>query len=794
SVGEWPLKMREGETTNAPLLTWRGIVLDQANAQIVVSGVQLRYFLFDAEWTLPLQNLVFAADTEQITQTYIFAAEADAPIAARDLLLTIDLIQCEHQAMLYMNLRLGDRNSAAGAEAIRRAFSTTIQVALVDGGDNPYSPDETMLFEDVVVASTDLELIYTDKAFQLRWYDYDRSGSPVLQMLPGMHVMHPDTTGSGLPGFAATSFHVLQQLPLPETFEPESPQAMAMLRDAFSRAELQLADSSTLNAVNEEKTRWQLVHATYTDMLLQTPSGWVLFFGIPHLQMRMAFVELLINCAWGIYLQDGVSLDGLDKVGQREKIFGSSAGYVTLNYSTRWRDEDDTWHDEYLLNGMLEVTNLISWPDGIIPDAEEPMQLRLPAAVLDEQPLSHTRHTMRILFNQHTIPAEMLLAGDADLIFDFAPGHSWQFLAVVEHQLMDVIPDQDFSSFTLSKDRRWTALQEVRLILPETFADFLRDLNLNAIDHEQWVMNYGYLSEDLRDALANDGALSRLKHPTLMVEASAPHWVRMDPLAANIGMTDLQYLPGGSQNAILSAPEDFMPSRVDDPQWLLLTMPFLGRLQPRERDHLTIETLPPPEENTSALQIDPVLQLFVRLRADISTADDVESDLFVNTAAIFANVSLIAESLDIRIAVLDTTSGHRWARLDQLSLEENWYRVQNPQREKSADGIRGIMTALPDTPARLSRFTAINGAFNTFRYIVVPGDDAHLPMIPDTTGQLIWRQGHLFLLQGVEAERAPDTTINQIPYTVKTGDTLFGIGQRFETTPEAIREANPDQN
>ncbi len=795
SVGEWPLQMREGETTNAPLLTWRGIAVDQANAQIVVSGAQLRYFLFDAEWILPLQNLVFASDTEQIAQTYTFAVQSDSPIAARNLLLSIDLVQCVHQATLNLDLRLGDRNSAAGAELIRRAFSTTIQVTLVDGGNNPFTPDQTMIFEDVAVDGEDLELIYTDKAFQLRWYDFARAEDTSLQMLPGMHVMHPDTSGSGLPGFAATSFHVLQRLTLPENFKPESPQAMTMLRDAFSRAEVQLPESATLSAIDEEKTRWQLVQDTHTDLLLQTPSGWVLFFGIPHLQMRMAFVELLINCAWGTYLQDGVSLDGLDMLGQREKIFGSSAGYVTLNYSTRWYDEDDTWHDEYLLNGMLEVTNLISWPEGIIPDAEDPMQLRLPAVALDEQPLPHTRHTIRVLFNQHNIPAEMLVAGDADLIFDFAPGNSWQFLAVVEHQLIDVTPnDRNFSDFTLSKDRRWTALQEVRFVSPDTFADFVRNVDTDAIDREQWVMNYGYLSEDLRDALINDGALARLKHPTLLVEASAPHWVRMQPLAANIGMTDLQYLPGGSQNAILSAPEDFFPSGVDNPHWLLLTMPFLGRLQPGERDQITIETLPPPEENYSALQIDPVLQLFARLRADVTTDDDVESDLFVNTAAIFANVSLIAEPLDIRIAVLDTASGHSWARLDQLSLQENWYRVQNPQREKSADGIRGVMAALPDTPARLSRFTALHSAFNTFRYVVVPGDEAQLPMIPDTTGQLIWRQGHLFLLQGVEAERAPDTTMNQIPYTVKSGDTLFNIGQRFETTVDAIQDANPDDN
>ncbi len=816
SRGEWPLRLRDGETTNAPLLTWESVTLDADAGQLTVSGVQLRYILFDAEWTLPLDDLLFASDTISIEQVYTFAAAVDAPIAPRDVQLTLKT-DGDHSATLNLDLRLGDRNAAADDEAVRRAFSTTIQVELVQGGDNPYSAVDAMLFEDVPIqrgeteADDDLELIYTDKAFQLRWYDFQRP-QPVngeaqqehLQLLPGLHLMHPDTTGSGLPGFVAASFHVLRQVALPAGFNPQAGDALDTLRAALTQVHVSLPSSSALQQVGNGQ-HWHLRHDTHTDVLRQTGEGWMLFFGIPHLQMRMAFVEMLINCAWGNFLQDGVGAYTASD-DQREQIFSSSAGFITLNYTTRWRDQDDTWQDRYLLNGVLEVTNLVSWPAGIIPDADDPMQLQLPAAALGDEPLSHTRHTLRVLLNQHEMPPEALIAGDENLIFALAPGHSWQFLAVVEHQLIDVATNADFTEFNLSNDRRWTALQEVRLMLPETFAEFLGSFNTQEPDHEQWVMNYGYLSEDLRRAFLQEevGELARLRYPALLVEASAPHWVRLQPLSEALGTTDLQYLPGGAQNAILSAPEDFAPvaisQRTDDPvtademfRWLLLTMPFLGRLQDRRQDRLDVENLPPDEE-VSDLQIDPVLQLYARLRADVSTTDDIESALQVSTAAIFANVSLTGKPLNIRIAVMDTAAGHIWARLDQLSLEENWYRVQNPLAERVGTGIRGVMASLPDTPARLSRSTALRHAFETFRRVSVPAGEDAQPLIPDTTGQLVWREGHLFLLQGVEAERKPVATTNLIPYVVKEGDTLFAISRRFETTVDDIRDANPDED
>src|SRR5262249_45501999 len=90
----------------------------------------------------------------------------------------------------------------------------------------------------------------------------------------------------------------------------------------------------------------------------------------------------------------------------------------------------------------------------------------------------------------------------------------------------------------------------------------------------------------------------------LLVEASVAFWVR--PRAVTKGQfNSFQYLPSGAQRAMLTSLADLDTTPEGTPQdqqrpWYLLTLPFLGRLQPKAKD----------ADNTgSTLAIDPIKTL-----------------------------------------------------------------------------------------------------------------------------------------------------------------------------------------
>src|SRR5205807_7710130 len=83
-----------------------------------------------------------------------------------------------------------------------------------------------------------------------------------------------------------------------------------------------------------------------------------------------------------------------------------------------------------------------------------------------------------------------LVSGDstAHQIFNFADGQGWQFLAVTEHQLANVQMSSasPIDPIAVIKDRRWTTLQEVRLLSPSLFSRFLTGLNnKDVLNHDR---------------------------------------------------------------------------------------------------------------------------------------------------------------------------------------------------------------------------------------------------------------------------------------------------------------------
>ncbi|WP_160826818.1 hypothetical protein [Actinomadura sp. J1-007] len=203
--------------------------------------------------------------------------------------------------------------------------------------------------------------------------------------------------------------------------------------------------------------------------------------------------------------------------------------------------------------------------------------------------------------------------------------------------------------------------------------------------------------------------------------------------------TTLQFLPTGSQGAVLSSPADYAPSDPTDPRWLLLTMPFLGRLQDTARD-----LAQPAAGQPSPLQIDPLL-LVARLRASAPTAALPGLALALCGWADSA-------PLTVTLAGLDTAVGRSFARLDPLALEESWFRAQNPSPEPQDELLQSVIAALPETPARLSRPVALRQAFDPRRPFYPPRpDDRPALAEPSPYADPVWREDGLLLTQSVSS-------------------------------------------
>jgi hypothetical protein len=480
--------------------------------------------------------------------------------------------------------------------------------------------------------------------------------------------------------------------------------------------------------------------------------------GAPSLLVASAFVEVLVYARWGAFLQDDGPLTA-------ERVFGSSAGDLAFGYTAE--RQDGAWNESFLLNGFLEIKSLISWPLDLR-YAESDRTLTLPAARGPNaaSPLRHTRHTMRVLLNQQALDPALLAPGPGQLLFQLAPGQTWQFLAVVEHQLLDLLPTAAPGDAVAERgpQQRWTALQEVRILPRSSLIAFLETYGAvaaRAFDPASGINTLsaavdGSLRAGLRERLVD--ALDKLPDDTLLVEASAPHWISKRVLN-DARPTTLQFLPGGSQHGILSGPQDYAPSAPHDPAWLLLTTPFLGRLQDAARDTA------PAAPTASSLQRDPIQQLQGApagaaldglLLALTNRGDDADARL--------------------RIADMDSSAGRTWARLDPLTLEENWFRVGAPRPEPPAERLQSVAAALPDTPARLSRSVALRRAFDVFRPSYPPADDGRYELPDEIAGAaLVWRPSSIMVQQSLGDARAArglvalysfgegsDTTVNDV--------------------------------
>jgi hypothetical protein len=486
--------------------------------------------------------------------------------------------------------------------------------------------------------------------------------------------------------------------------------------------------------------------------------------GVPVLDPpRGGFLEALFRCEWGQGLQSplanlpvNVQPDGLNNA--QHRVFESSSGAIDAAYTASLQADGAAplqWTSRLLLNGLVEVKNLISWPRDFAPAATDnlvTLPASRPASPAPTPPLSHVRHTARVLFNQHEAPGDLFVPGNGDtlILLHIKNGQVWTIRAVVEHQFVIVELDNALPPAVqdTSRDCRFSVAQEVRFCSPSCFRAMLdelaarltTDLEFPRVDATTAVsalpdIARGYLSRRMMTCLtANSSAIANLVDAdTMIVEASAPAIVRIDPVT-QLSPSNLAYLPVGTPRGFLSALGDYQ-SLKDDPRdapqsWVVLALPFFGRLQRATEfvDNRPANAAAPPD-----LRTDPVLQI-----ADSRAAGAPAPSKLALTLANWADT----DPVTIALAEFDLARHRLFSRLDPSSLRESWFRlhlpvsapkpVSPPNANAEAPPVDTVLANVPtDEPGAMSRPEVLARLMNPARTALPPDPDNPPPALPD---------------------------------------------------------------
>ena len=120
----------------------------------------------------------------------------------------------------------------------------------------------------------------------------------------------------------------------------------------------------------------------------------------PQFTARAGFVEALLPCRWGSEMPGDEEIN--EKLLAPESLYKSSSGDVYANITWALVAKQDgtpeSWNVVVLLNGLLEVTNLVSWP--VLEIDHEDMQFSLPTKDMESD---RYHHVQRMLLNQHRL-------------------------------------------------------------------------------------------------------------------------------------------------------------------------------------------------------------------------------------------------------------------------------------------------------------------------------------------------------------------------------------------------------
>jgi hypothetical protein len=681
-------------------------------------------------------------------------------------------------------------------------------VQLLGKVSNPPGPqaflgDDTTGLELVIPNKPDPDALFRTRSVFVAWADYVPKPAPGgasatrPQVLPGMSLAAPiaiagapSTTPprDAIRGFATLTFDAAP-LEISKRFAPGQIVPTQSQLDPLVSPRLAI-DTATnlltwkglqLNASEEQALAALAANPAFGANFRQQVHDLLTAIGVatPQFMTRSGFAEVLFPCQW----PDDPAQPPDDPL-SAASVFGSSAGRVDMGYTIRYGFADDKpWSHDLLLNGWIDVKNLVSWP--LLQGNElqsVDAHFTFPAARSPGTALNHLRHTARVLLNQLAVADGKLQVGDSksgEALLVVAGDFALQFLTVVEHKFVEVAlaagtrgagnpPPPTISE--LSNERSWSVVQEVRLATPGVFAAFLRELATYTTPHLGFTSdlvsvpfaNLSYQHEEIRALLAADlqaltGDPGKARR-VLLVEASVPVCVNPDdwapPASAPLEpFAPLQYLPMGTQRGIIATFNDFSSGRTPTSQWAYIGLPFLGRLQDVAGDGTKAVDLPGAGE--SRLRLDPILHLYAQaLAGGGATALDT-LPLFLASWADNA-----ASTLEFR--AFDVLPGQTWPRLDPATLEESWFRVLSgaldpppaPVAKTSlatdpAPTAGSVLAALPsDSPGRLSRTDALAALVDPNRAFYPPSRPAAAPAATaPSKANFVWGQGALYVLQ-----------------------------------------------
>jgi hypothetical protein len=669
-INEWPLSQAPG----APLIRWSSIRLSDDKLSLNLK-FHLHFVAHGVSWTLPEKDLVipFAGPVSPVAFSAAdFQSTANAFVSIQEGEMTVDFTDGHHVTLKWMFL-WGDPTQL-------QLVTTYLDPILLPRQGAALLTDRLQAFlrhrpRQQVSQQLDLKLTSSDNtlptnpnldsaALQIHWEGVSSNSPNFFQVLPGFHLSpDPDRVSRG---FGILSFRIVEQ------------------------------------------------------------AG-----SVPSLDnLQGGSFEALFACEWGNALQDPApkpaspTTPASEVLAQRrQRVFGSSAGRIDAAYTAAFLPDATTsprWTATLLLNGVLEVKSLISWPMLTLPTtAGLENRVEIPAAFpptgLPE--LRHLRHTVRVLFNQHTAPAEQLETSSQEFVFlKVKSGQVWTALATVEHQFVQVgLPES--GEPRMGGDARFTMVQEVRFCSPDTFADKLRALrNFNTLNlgfplaptdmliDKVPVCMRGYLTDEMIERLTgNGGALESLSN-AMLVEASAPAFLHRTA-AERISQTNLSYLPSGTTRAMPTVLADYQSASTESNPWLLLLLQFLGRCQPSDED----DAASGPARD---LRVDPILQIDQQRRAGTSPLQRLYLSLANWEDKIPATLAL---------AEFDMARNRLFQRLDPTSLRESWFRLNLTTTPAPSTRFSSVMATGPtDEPGGLGRPEALLRIYNPLRTQLPP--------------------------------------------------------------------------
>jgi hypothetical protein len=464
----------------------------------------------------------------------------------------------------------------------------------------------------------------------------------------------------------------------------------------------------------------------------------------PQFTARAGFVEALLPCRWGSEMPDNEQIS--EKVLAPEALYKSSSGdvyaNVTWTFVARKEGTPESWNVVVLLNGLLEITNLVSWP--VLEIDQEERQFTLPTKEMESD---RYHHVQRMLLNQHRLPKDLITSGEGSVLFSFRDDKVWRPVAAVEHRIGKVKTVD--GELELLETRCFCLAQEIRFGTPAAFKSYLSDLkNHSTVDPRRDNRiapipdtAMGYQSRTmLEDLLADPLIAGTNDTPVLIVEGSVHALVGKEPRvsAENLSYGVVQVLPRASQQAQLLDIVDYQSdfdganTSLKESPWTILSLPFLGRLQNQDLDNPDSE-LP----TTSKLHADPILQM---------QASGASDRLLMNFTSRGSSDRIV-----IRTSAFERRKHRDSLRVDPNTVLEGIVRLQSKHRVVEDSDLGGVMfSGLSNEVSRVFREQTLTSVLDTVRKDFPPKRNESLDVtLENSPNTFSWRPNARWMMQGI---------------------------------------------